>query len=81
MSTTLVSSTVGMAAGLVQVGVVTELGLDASVLAKRKRVNKTFYCVLWSVFMQKRLLNFCSIGEDKHAKCKSLTTYSESMWR
>ena len=37
MSTTLVSSTVGMAAGLVQVGVVTELGLDASVLAKRKK--------------------------------------------
>ena len=37
MSTTLVSSAVGMAAGLVQVGVVTELGLDASVLAERKR--------------------------------------------
>ena len=36
MSTTLVSSVVGMAVGLVQVGVATELGLDASVLTERK---------------------------------------------
>ena len=37
MSTTLVSSAVGMAAGLVQVGVATELGLDASVWGEKKR--------------------------------------------
>ena len=41
MSTTFVSSAVGMAAGLVQVGVVTELGLDASVMEeKEKKVYK-----------------------------------------
>ena len=43
MSTTLVSSAVGMAEGLVQVGVVTELGLDASVWQKeRQKVNKCY---------------------------------------
>ena len=37
MSTTFVSSAVGMAAGLVQVGVVTELGLDASVMEEKEK--------------------------------------------
>lgn len=37
MSTTLVSSEVGMAAGLVQVGDVTEPGLEASVVYKKEK--------------------------------------------
>ena len=40
MSTTLVSSAVGMAAGLVQVGVVTELGLEGSVYKGEKKLCK-----------------------------------------
>ena len=37
ISTTFVSSAVGMAAGLVQVGVVTELGLEGSVYKGEKK--------------------------------------------
>ena len=39
ISTTFVSSAVGMAAGLVQVGVVTELGLEGSVYKGKRKKN------------------------------------------
>ena len=64
MSTTLVSSAVGMAAGLLQMGVVTELGLDASVVVERKKIDQQLPKIC-HLSCKKRLLSFLP---------KSLTT-------